>query len=57
MENMTSTIKNGQGVGNPLALKEYKFLQRFWVCDEVELEFSKSFFFGQPESPKNLYSL
>ncbi len=49
---MTSTTKGGQGAGNPLAVKEYEFLQRFWNSDEVELDFSRSFFFDQPESPR-----
>jgi 2-polyprenyl-3-methyl-5-hydroxy-6-metoxy-1,4-benzoquinol methylase len=36
--------------GNSLASKELEFVSRFWVSEEVQMEYSKSFYFGIEES-------
>jgi len=38
--------------GNPLASKELDFVSRFWGSEEIETQFSKSFYFGVEAPPK-----
>lgn len=38
--------------GNPVAGRELEFVSRFWVTEEVQMEYSKSFYFGIEESGK-----
>lgn len=40
--------------GNPLAVKELEFVSRFWETEDLEIEFSKSFYFGISESQRIL---